>query len=64
MLFELSQKDAELIRDVLRQRVVHLDREIGRTDSLKFKHELQELERDVERVLGIISRVLEGPMPA
>jgi hypothetical protein len=60
MHIELSRSDAELIRDLLRQRVQDLDREIDQTDRLTFKRALQEMERAVERVLGEISAVLEG----
>src|SRR5438105_8606871 len=60
MHIELSGEDAEALRDLLRQRVVELDKEINRTDSLKFKHELQQLDRRLEQVLGEISAALEG----
>ena len=59
MNIELSRDDAELVRDVLRQRVVELDREINRTDRFAFKRELQEFERSLERVLGHVSSKLE-----
>ena len=58
---QLSDNDAEAIRDLLRQRVVELDKEINRTDSLAFKHELQQLGRSLERGLGEISAALERP---
>jgi len=57
---ELSRDDAEVLRDLLRQRVVELDKEISRTDSLAFKKELQQLDRTIERLLGEISVALEG----
>jgi len=60
MRIELSYDDAELVRELLRQRVLDLDKEINRTDSLAFKEELRKLERATERVLGDISRTLEG----
>src|SRR5437870_13633445 len=59
MQIELSYDDAQLLRDLLRQRVVDLDKEINRTDSLAFKDELRKLERATERVLGDISNALE-----
>jgi hypothetical protein len=59
MQIELSHTELETIRDVLRQRVVELDKEINRTDSLEFKRELQELNRTIERALGSVSSVLE-----
>jgi hypothetical protein len=61
MQIELSRSDAELVRDILRQRVKDLDQEIVRTDRSAFKHELRELERSVERVLGEFSSALEAP---
>ena len=60
MHIELSRDDAEVLRDLLRQRVVELDKEISRTDSLAFKKELQQLDRTIERLLGEISVALEG----
>jgi len=62
MHIELSYDDAEALRDLLRQRVVELDKEINRTDSLAFKHELQQLDRRIERVLGDISAAMEGSL--
>jgi hypothetical protein len=59
MQIELSRDEVETIRDVLRQRVVELDKEINRTDSLDFKRELQALNRTIERALGSVSSVLE-----
>lgn len=61
MRIDLEENEAELLRDVLQQRVSDLDREISRTDSLAFKRSLQDLERLTERVLGRISESLEGP---
>ena len=61
MHIELSYDDAEALRDLLRQRVVELDKEINRTDSLAFKHELQQLGRSLERGLGEISAALDRP---
>jgi hypothetical protein len=60
MQIELSHDEAETIRDLLRQRVVELDKEINRTDSLEFKKELQQLNRTIERALGAFSSVLDG----
>jgi hypothetical protein len=60
MRLELSYDETKLVRDLLRQRVLDLDREINRTDSLAFKDELRKLEHATERVLGHLSRALEG----
>jgi hypothetical protein len=50
-----------MLRDLLRQRIVELDKEINRTDSLNYKHELQQLDRALERVVGELSIALEDP---
>lgn len=60
MHITLSQDDAEILRDLLRQRVAELDNEINRTDSLAFKKQLQQLDRTMERILGEISAALQG----
>jgi hypothetical protein len=57
---QMSRPDAELVREVLRQRVTELDMEINRTDRLAFKRELQDLERSIERILGEVSTALES----
>lgn len=59
MHIELRRDDAEMLREWLRQRIVELDKEINRTDSRAFKHELQELDRAMERVLGELSMALD-----
>jgi hypothetical protein len=55
MHVELSFEDAETLRELLRRRVVELDKEINRTDSLAFKQQLQDRDRRIERVLGEIT---------
>jgi hypothetical protein len=60
MRIELSHVEAEAVRDLLQQRVIELDKEINRTDSLAFKNDLRQLERTIERVLGGLSSALEG----
>jgi hypothetical protein len=59
MIIAIRREDAELVRDLLRQKIVDLDKEINRTDSREFKHTLQELDRDYERVLGEFATALE-----
>jgi hypothetical protein len=54
MQIELSQEEAEAIRDVLQNHIRELDREINRTDSLEFKRGLQQTDRTLERILGRI----------
>jgi hypothetical protein len=58
MHIELSQDEAEILRDLLQQKVVELDKEINRTDSLAFKDELRKLDRTIERVLGALTTAL------
>jgi hypothetical protein len=59
MNIELTDQDAGILRDLLQQKVVELDKEINRTDSLKFKQELQQLDRTIERIVGALSAGLE-----
>jgi hypothetical protein len=61
MHIELSHAEAEAVRDLLKQRVMELDKEINRTDSLRFKEGLQQLDRTLERALSGISAALEKP---
>ena len=55
MHIELSQDEALALRQLLREKVRELDKEINRTDSLRFKSELRNVEHQLERVLGAIS---------
>jgi hypothetical protein len=59
MQIELNRDEAEMLRDLLRQRGLELDKEINRTDSFEFKKELQELRRTIDRVLGKFSGPFE-----
>jgi hypothetical protein len=59
MQVQLSYEDVDLLRELLRQRIMELDKEINRTDSLAFKQQLQELDRRIERVLGELSAAVE-----
>lgn len=58
MHIELTPDEAETLRDLLQQKVVELDKEINRTDSLTFKKDLQQLDRTLERMLGEVSSAL------
>jgi hypothetical protein len=60
MDIQLSNEEAETLRDVLRQRVLELDREINPTDSFAFKEGLRQLDRRIERILGEVSAKLEA----
>jgi hypothetical protein len=61
MHVELSFEDVDMLRDLLRERIVELDKEINRTDSLAFKQQLRELDRRMERVLGELSAAVAPP---
>lgn len=60
MLIELSNEDVTILRDLLQQKILELDTEINRTDSLNFKRQLQQLDRGMERVLGQLTAALEN----
>jgi hypothetical protein len=60
MQIDLHREDAEMLRELLRERILELDKEINRTDSLAFKDGLRQLDRAMERVLGELSMALEG----
>ena len=64
MMLELTVEEAAALRDLLRQRVTELDREINRTDRLEFKRELQELDRMMERILERLSTTIADAPPA
>jgi hypothetical protein len=64
MQIELSHDDAELLRDVLSQRIVELEKEISRTDRLAFRAELRKLERSIEHVRDEISSALASKILA
>jgi len=51
MQIEIRRDDAEMLRDLLRRRVVELDIEISRTDSRAFKQKLRQL--DLKKVPSI-----------
>jgi hypothetical protein len=59
MQVQLSYEEVDMLRELLRQRITELDKEINRTDSLAFKQQLQELDRRMERVLGELSTAVE-----
>lgn len=61
MQIDLRRDDAVILRDLLRERIMELDKEINRTDSLDFKHKLQQLERTIERIIGQLSTALARP---
>ena len=56
MRIDLSHEEATALRELLQEKVTELDKEINRTDSLRFKDQLRNVERTLEHVLGAISR--------
>jgi hypothetical protein len=60
MQIDIRRDDAEMLRDLLRRKVVELDVEINRTDRRAFKQELRQLDRAIERIVGELSTALEG----
>lgn len=58
MQIELSRDEAEILRDVLTNEVEQLDKEINRTDSLRFKHELRDTDRTIASILGRVTAAL------
>ena len=63
MEVNIRREDAEIVRDLLRQKVEELDKEINRTESRAFKRELQEIDRAVGRVVTVLSSALALPEP-
>lgn len=59
MQLQLANEDAEVLRDLLRQKITELDKEINRTDSLRYKEQLRQLDRRIERICSDISTALE-----
>lgn len=56
MHIDLNHDEAAALRELLQEKVTELDREINRTDSLRFKEQLRNIERTLEHVLGSVSR--------
>ena len=61
MTLELTFEEAETLRELMRQRVAELDREINRTDSFEFKDELRKVGRTMERILGRLTAATTTP---
>ena len=62
MRVELTHDEAITLREVLQDKVRELDTEINRTDSLRFKEELRQMERNLEHVLGSVTTAIgSGP---
>ena len=59
MQLQLTDQEALTLREVLQHKVLELDTEINRTDSLAFKAELRDIDRTIERVLGRLSAAVE-----
>jgi hypothetical protein len=61
MQIDLSKEEATTLREILQERVTELDREISNTDNRKYKGALRETERQVERILGVVTVAIEAP---
>jgi hypothetical protein len=59
MDLHLNQDECQMLREVLQQRVAELDREIAATENSRFKRELRDTERSIERVLGKVTTAME-----
>jgi hypothetical protein len=55
MTLELTGEEVEALRDLVRQRLTELEREINHTDRREFKHQLQQLDRTLEGILARLS---------
>ena len=60
MQIEVRDEDAEILRDLLREKVLELDKEINRTDSLDFKEKLRQLDRTYGRLLADVSAAMQS----
>lgn len=58
MQIELSHEEVETLHELLQHKLEELDKEINRTDSLAFKHELQRVDRTVARIVGELTAAL------
>jgi hypothetical protein len=63
MEVNIRREDAEIVRDLLQQKIEELDKEINRTESRAFKRELQEIDRAIGRVVTVLSGALAVPEP-
>ena len=52
MHIDLNADEVDALREVLQEKVIELDREINRADSIRYKEELRRTERTLERILG------------
>jgi hypothetical protein len=59
MTIELSHDEADVLRTLLQERIIELDKEINRTDAFRYKARLQKLDRTIERVLGELNIALD-----
>jgi hypothetical protein len=59
MELDLKPDEARMLRDVLQERVRQLDWEIAATENPRFRRELRDTERALERILGAVSTAVE-----
>ena len=64
MHIDLDQDQTSLLREVLQEKVTELDKQINAADSLRFKDELRETGRTLERILGSLRSTGEPQGPA
>jgi hypothetical protein len=55
MDIDLKPDEAAMLRDVLQERVRQLDWEIAATENPRFRRELRDTERSLERILGAVT---------
>lgn len=58
MTIDLNRDDLIILRDVLKQHVSDLDREINNTDRRRYKDSLRDTERQLERILGVVTTAI------
>ena len=55
MHLDLNDDETTVLRNLLQERVKQLDTQINHADSLRFKDELRDEERCLERILGSLN---------
>lgn len=55
MQIQLSSEEARLLRDLLRDYLPSLQREVARTEAKDFRHELVQRQELAERILADLS---------
>jgi hypothetical protein len=63
MRLELSSDEADALKDVLDEKLVHLAWEINRTDHLDLKNALKATERRLDHVLDLLTHPAAARRP-